>query len=588
MVKNESGRTPDVGRMTPGVFTEAQSGKRIFYAARMDKVGDMEDVFMSQLEAGKRAVVVARTGHPFIDEKTGDKFLALRDGRVYNGEPGEAKYQVLRFETFNVRLEPKRLEEPPSTVEGLGNRELLARGDGPAIAEFHWRIGKPIAVFVLALYALVLAHTDAPRAAVQSVRRHPGVSHLFQSSGPGPDVAQERPDFAAGGSVVAAHRHGAGGDLPAAPAGEQPAADSAAEVAPMILSILDRHIGRGIFISTVLVFGVLLALSIFIVFVRAMADFGKFNFGLPELAHYVIMSQPRQLYELFPIIVLIGAIMGLSAMALNSELIAMRAAGVSVARIVGSAMKAGLMFVIASVLLGEYVVPFAESVAQRERAQALHESLQQRSSGLWLRDGEAFVNIGEVLPDLSLLRVNIYHFSDSTRLRSQTFASRAKLEGEQWRLEGVRQSFIQDQSVRFQHARAQVWDTALTRDVVSVFAVVPEGLSIQQLYRYIEHLRQNNQEIERYQLAFWQKIFMPLATAVMVLLATPFVFRPVRSGGLGQRVFLGVMLGLAFVVLNQIIGYFGLLYGLSPVVSALTPILLFLGLALVLLRRSAH
>ena len=356
----------------------------------------------------------------------------------------------------------------------------------------------------------------------------------------------------------------------------------------MILSILDRHIGRGIFISTVLVFGVLLALSIFIVFVRAMADFGKFNFGLPELAHYVIMSQPRQLYELFPIIVLIGAIMGLSAMALNSELIAMRAAGVSIARIVGSAMKAGLMFVIASLLLGEYVVPFAESVAQRERAQALHESLQQRSSGLWLRDGEAFVNIGEVLPDLSLLRVNIYHFSDSTRLRSQTFASRAKLEGEQWRLEGVRQSFIQDQSVRFQHARAQAWDTALTRDVVSIFAVVPEGLSIQQLYRYIEHLRQNNQEIERYQLAFWQKIFMPLATAVMVLLATPFVFRPVRSGGLGQRVFLGVMLGLTFVVLNQIIGYFGLLYGLSPVVSALTPILLFLGLALMLLRRSAH
>lgn len=356
----------------------------------------------------------------------------------------------------------------------------------------------------------------------------------------------------------------------------------------MILSILDRHIGRGIFISTVFVFGVLLALSIFIIFVQAMADFGKFSFGLPELVHYVVMSQPRKLYELFPVIVLIGAIMGLSAMALNSELIAMRAAGVSIARIVGSTMKAGLVFVIASVLLGEYVVPFAESVAQRDRAQALHEGLQQRSSGLWLRDGETFVNIGEVLPDLSLLRVNIYDFSDSTRLRSQTFASRARLQGTQWQLEGVRQSFIQDESVNFQHARARVWNTTLTQDVVSVFAVVPDGLSMQQLYRYIEHLRQNNQEIGRYQLAFWQKIFMPLATAVMVLLATPFVFRPVRSGGLSQRVFLGVMLGLTFVVLNQIIGYFGLLYGLPPAVSALTPILLFLGLALVLLRRSAR
>ena len=156
---------PHAGRRAHDARRVHRSPKRQahFYAARMDKVGDMEDVFMSQLEAGKRAVVVARTGHPFIDEKTGDKFLALRDGRVYNGEPGEAKYQVLRFETFNVRLEPKRLEEPLSTVEGLGNRELLARGDGPAIAEWHWRIGKPIAVFVLALYALVLAHTDARR-----------------------------------------------------------------------------------------------------------------------------------------------------------------------------------------------------------------------------------------------------------------------------------------------------------------------------------------------------------------------------------------------------------------------------------------
>lgn len=356
----------------------------------------------------------------------------------------------------------------------------------------------------------------------------------------------------------------------------------------MILNILDRHIGRGIFISTLLVFGVLLALSLFIVFVRAMPDFGKFNFGLPELAHYVIMSQPRQLYELFPIIVLIGAIMGLSVLALNSELIAMRAAGVSIARIVGSTMKAGLVFVVASLLLGEYVVPFAESVAQRERAHALHESLQQRSSGLWLRDGEAFVNIGEVLPDLSLLRVNVYQFSESTRLRTQTYAQRAVLDGGRWRMEDVRQSFIEDDSVRFQRVRTEAWDTALTQDVVSIFAVVPEGLSIQQLYRYIEHLRQNNQEIERYQLAFWQKIFMPLATAVMVLLATPFVFRPVRSGGLGSRIFLGIMLGLAFVVLNQIIGYFGLLYGLAPMISALVPILLFLGFAVVLLRRSAH
>jgi len=163
IVKNESTRVPEVARMAPGVFTESQRGKRIFYAAHIDDRGDMKDVFLSQLETGRRAVVVARTGHPFVDERTGDKFLALRDGRMYDGEPGEAKYQVIRFETFNVRLEPKRLGEPPGTVEGLGNLDLLARGDGPAVAEWHWRLAKPVVVFVLALYALVLAHTDARR-----------------------------------------------------------------------------------------------------------------------------------------------------------------------------------------------------------------------------------------------------------------------------------------------------------------------------------------------------------------------------------------------------------------------------------------
>ena len=305
----------------------------------------------------------------------------------------------------------------------------------------------------------------------------------------------------------------------------------------MILSILDRHIGRGIFISTVLVFGVLLALSIFIVFVRAMADFGKFNFGLPELVHYVIMSQPRQLYELFPIIVLIGAIMGLSAMALNSELIAMRAAGVSVARIVGSAMKAGLMFVIVQLTAGEYVVPFAESVAQRERAQALHESLQQRSSGLWLRDGEAFVNIGEVLPDLSLLRVNIYHFSDSTRLPQPDLCQSRETPRRAMAAGGCAPELHSGPKRAFPACARTDLGHGTHAGTSCRFCRSAGGLSIQQLYRYIEHLRQNNQEIERYQLAFWQKIFMPLATAVMVLLATPFVFRPVRSGGLGQRVF---------------------------------------------------
>lgn len=163
VVKNEGAAVPELSRIAPGVFTESQGGERIFYAERVDAAGDFENVFIASVEAGKRAVLVARTGHPFLDARTGDKFLALRDGTLYDGEPGEARYRILNYETYNLRVEPKKVGEPEEVVEGLTNRELLARADGAAVAEWHWRLAKPVLVFILSVFALVLAYTDARR-----------------------------------------------------------------------------------------------------------------------------------------------------------------------------------------------------------------------------------------------------------------------------------------------------------------------------------------------------------------------------------------------------------------------------------------
>jgi lipopolysaccharide export system permease protein len=354
----------------------------------------------------------------------------------------------------------------------------------------------------------------------------------------------------------------------------------------MILTRLDRYIGRNLLTSITLVLSVMLAMTIFFVLVDALPDYGKGSFGLYEITRYVLFSQARQLYELFPMATLIGTLMGLSALALNSELIAMRAAGVSVPRIMLAAMKTGLALILAVVLLGEFVVPTAENEAQLGRAQALAAGLQQKGTGLWLRDGAVFVNIGEVLPDLSLLRLNIYQLDDQARLIAQTSAQRAWHETGGWRLEAVRESRIEKNRVRVRQLKDLTWQSVLTPEMVNVFSIRPEGLSMLQLGRYIEHLRQNSQDTARFRLAFWQKLLLPFATAVMMLLAAPFVFRHFRSGGMSQRIFIGIMLGLTFVVLNRSFGYFGLIYGLPPVLGAAMPIVLFLLLALGLLRRN--
>jgi lipopolysaccharide export system permease protein len=348
--------------------------------------------------------------------------------------------------------------------------------------------------------------------------------------------------------------------------------------------ILDRYIGRRILTSTLLVFSVLLAMFVFFALLDALPDYGVGNFGLYELLRYVVLSQPRKIYQLFPVATLIGTLIGLSALALTSELVAIRAAGVSVRRIAVAALKTALALIVVAVLLGEFVMPFSDNEAQLGRAQALATGLQKRGSGLWLRDGDSFVNIGEVLPDLSLLRVTVFRLDGQFHLNERLYADSAQFRHDHWTLDGARSSRFDGTRLSFGRPESNTWETRLTPEMVNMFAVQPEMLSIWQLTRYIDHLRSNGLETGQFSLIMWQKLLLPLAMVVMVLIAVPFAMGNARSGGMGARVFLGIMLGLGFEVLHYSFGYAALLYSVPPALGAILPIAVFLTLALYLMR----
>jgi lipopolysaccharide export system permease protein len=353
-----------------------------------------------------------------------------------------------------------------------------------------------------------------------------------------------------------------------------------------IVSTLDRYIARTVVASTLLVFGVVFAIMVFLSVIDAMRDYGRGHFFAYELARFVLLSQPRRIYEVLPVIALIGTTTGLSMLALSSELTAMRAAGVSAARIVVAALKVGALFAVIGIALSELVVPVTEDEAYTGRASALHESLRQHESGIWLRDGPAFINIGEALPDRTMLRVTIYVFDAEGQLREQISADRGRFETQGWRLESVRRtSFAVDRVVTVSEPVGR-WDSKLAPNVIEVFARQPQQLSILQLWRYIEHLRQNGLDTTRFRLSLWQKLLAPIATLVMVLLATPFVFRQVRSGGLAQRVFIGVMIGVLFMISVRVFGLLGVVYGLPPLFAVASPVLAFFVVALLLLKRA--
>ncbi len=353
------------------------------------------------------------------------------------------------------------------------------------------------------------------------------------------------------------------------------------------MTILDRYIGRHILHGTFIVLTVLLGLSGFFGFMAKLGDIGRGHFGLYQALKYMVLSMPKDIYQMFPMAVLLGTMLGLSSMAVDSELVALRAAGISLLQIVGSVMKVGMVFIIAAVLIGEFIAPTTESWARRDRAEALGAGLQQEN-GIWLREGADFVNIGEVLPDLTLSRIMIYRFGPGGRhLRRQTYASSARYERRgTWRLTDVRESLFRHDKIVIHKQPAEIWHSVLDPGLLSVFAVNPQSLPAWKLYRYIQHLRENKQNTSHFRLAFWFQVISPLTTAVMVVLAIPFVFAQQRTAGMGWRLFIGVMLGLSFYVLNRGFGFFSLLHGVPPPVGASLPTLIFFGLALVMLRRA--
>lgn len=352
------------------------------------------------------------------------------------------------------------------------------------------------------------------------------------------------------------------------------------------LRILDRYVARHVVHGTLVWLVALVVLFNFIAFVDDLGNVGKGEYSLLRAVEYMALTTPRRAFELFPLAALIGALMGLGTLASGSELAVIRAAGVSVRRLCAAVLGGALVLMVVAVVLGELVAPSAERLAETRRSVAITEQLEAHTlSGFWIRDGNSFINIATALPGNRMEQVNIYEFDAERRLRVATRAERARYEDGRWLLEGIVQSHIEDHRVRRERIEAAIWESLFEPDLVSVVTVRPEALSVPGLRRYMDYLERNGLDTSRYRLALWHKIVYPLATGVMIVLAVPMVLGRLKAVGLGQRILAGVLIGISFHVLNQASAHLGLVYGLSPALSAVVPTALFAAAAAWMLRR---
>jgi lipopolysaccharide export system permease protein len=346
----------------------------------------------------------------------------------------------------------------------------------------------------------------------------------------------------------------------------------------MALKLYERHLAREIYASTALVLTAFLMLFAFFDLIHELESIGKGDYQLHHALGYVALTLPGRLYELFPIGVLIGTLYALTVLARHSEITVLRAAGLSTRDLLVTLAKIGLVFAGLTLLVGEFVVPPVERAAQQLKLKAMGSLVAQEfRSGLWVRDERAFVNVREVLPDASLQNVRVFEFDDRFQLTSISQAERGHyLPGGTWLLEGVVRTVFSGDAARVERYGQLNWKSALNPDLLAVLLVVPERMSLVNLYLYIRHLSGNQQKTGRYDIAMWKKLFYPLAALVMMALALPFAYMQDRMGAVSIRVFAGIMLGIGFHMLNGLFSSLGAINSWPPFFSAITPSVLFL------------
>ncbi|MBS0432982.1 MAG: LPS export ABC transporter permease LptG [Proteobacteria bacterium] len=363
---------------------------------------------------------------------------------------------------------------------------------------------------------------------------------------------------------------------------------------PLRIKRADWLIAVSVLISLLLAWLVIVGLDTFQEFARQIGNIGRNGYTLGQAVAYILLTVPRRIYDWFVFAALIGSLLGLGGLAASNELTALRAAGMSKLRISLSAAGTVAVLMACVFVLGETAAPVGEQRAQNIQL-ALNSGnlgVTQRS-GLWAKDGDNIINAKAALahvvdgrPAVELADVRVFGFNDAGELISFDWAKTATQQRGQWIMQDVRSTRISTGGAHSVTQASRTWKSSLDPEVLQLSVVHPEYLSLADLQRNIDYLRGNKQNPGTYANAFWERALYPLNTLVLVLCALPFAFGALRSGGLGRRLFIGLLLAISWYFLQRAIIGLGTVFGVPPLAANLAPALLLTCAAVWYFRRA--
>jgi lipopolysaccharide export system permease protein len=373
------------------------------------------------------------------------------------------------------------------------------------------------------------------------------------------------------------------------------------------MRIYERYFSRQVYLAFIFILFAFSGLFFFFDLINELNTVGHGNYKFGYAVLRVALQTPSRFYEIIPVAALISAIYVFAQMAANSEYTIFRVSGLSTGQALRSLLKIGIPLVALTYFIGEVVGPYSDQLSERVRLEALGSAVSSNfASGVWVKDtltaredGQQvtrFVNVGELMPDASIRGVRIYEFDPSFKLTNVRTANTGRYQGAgHWLLTGVTDTKLTSlpsasntpaDALNPVYRAVQITlpeyslRSELTPQILSVLLVSPDRMSMFNLFRYIQHLVENRQDTQRYEIALWKKLLYPFAVLVMLVLSLPFAYLHTRAGVVGVKVFGGIMLGMSFQLINTLFSHIGMLNTWPAPVTAALPGLIYLVLGL--------
>lgn len=350
--------------------------------------------------------------------------------------------------------------------------------------------------------------------------------------------------------------------------------------------LIDRYLTKTVVSAIILVICMLTGLQVFILFVNELGDIGKGGYGVFQALIFVLMTMPYQVYLFLPMACLLGCLIGLGIMASANELTIMRSSCMSIGKITKVVLKVAILLILIVTVLGELIFPRLILKASDNKFEAINSGQTLiTNKGVWLRSQNDFINISKVLREDDIENITQFHFDKNHNLIFIRNINHARYIDGHWVAYNINQTNISSNKTKIKTMAQMNWQIDIKPSLLTLSSTEPDEMTFPELFKFLKVHKDKYLSINGYKLAFWQRITQPFTTMVMMMLAVPFIFGPLRSSTMGSKLLLGATIGFGFYILNRFFGSLSQIYQFSTMYAAIGPTIFFAGLGFYLMRK---